>query len=84
MKNVQNRRYSLVETSGQFVLLDKRRGHYWQLNSVGALIYEKAASGDSADLIVESVLEKYDIEREVAEKDVKSMLTEFRKRKVFR
>lgn len=82
MKNAQYNRYSLVETSGQFVLLDKHRGDYWQLNSVGALIYEKALRGESADLIVESILEKYDIDREIAESDVESMLVEFRERKV--
>ena len=56
------------------VLMDRRRAKYVTLNSVGSLIWAGVDTGATYREIVISLMSKYDVSREILERDVGLML----------
>ena len=58
------------------ILLDFDAGVYYGLDSVGARIWELLADARSLEAIVDTLLEEYDVTRDVLENDVAALLSE--------
>ncbi len=66
------------------ILLDFDAGVYYGLDSVGARIWELLADARSLDAIVDTLLEEYDVTRDVLEKDVAALLAELESKQLIR
>ncbi|CAL9325255.1 lasso peptide biosynthesis PqqD family chaperone [Streptomyces sp. SudanB182_2057] len=63
-----------VATDDGLVLLDERRGRYWQLNTTAAAILEHLARGSDPRTTAEHLVSRYGIAREQAESDIHAFL----------
>lgn len=61
---------------GKSLLLQVSSGHYFGLNEVGSLVWEKVQAGSTFDEIVEAVTATYAAGREQVENDVENLLRE--------
>lgn len=59
MRYTLDERYRFTEVDGGGVLLDLADGEYWQLNPLAASLIQRVINGDSAELIVAELVEKY-------------------------
>jgi hypothetical protein len=84
MNHPRKSNISLVESNGGFILLDKRAGRYWQLNEVGAMIFQSASAGDSLESIADKITAEFDVERSVALRDARDTMRQFRASKILR
>lgn len=50
---------SITDTGEGMVLLDKRKGLYWQLNSSGAVVLRALVDGGSAEAAVRALTERF-------------------------
>ncbi len=66
------------------ILLDFDAGVYYGLDSVGARIWELLADARSLEAIVDTLLEEYDVTRDVLEKDVAELLSELELKQLIR
>ena len=66
------------------ILLDFDAGVYYGLDSVGARIWELLADARSLDAIVDTLLEEYDVTRDVLEKDIAALLSELESKQLIR
>ncbi|GCE01078.1 lasso peptide biosynthesis PqqD family chaperone [Embleya hyalina] len=73
---------SLTPTEHGTVLLDERRGRYFQLNPTGTLVLRTLLDGATAHQAAELLSERYGITREQAATDVAALLENLRKRKL--
>jgi len=55
---------------GEAVILNTETGAYFGANKVGTHIWELYAAGKSLSEVIEGVLERFQVEPDVAEKDV--------------
>ena len=58
------------------VILDIPSGKYFELNDVGALLWERLDGTQSVEDLIDVVLAEYDVDRETASKDVEDLLGE--------
>ena len=58
------------------VILDIPSGKYFELNDVGALLWERLDGTQSVEDLIDLVLAEYDVDRETASKDVENLLGE--------
>ncbi|MFE7590896.1 lasso peptide biosynthesis PqqD family chaperone [Kitasatospora sp. NPDC057512] len=56
------------------VLLDGRRGRYWQLNATGSAILRKLLDGDTPDTLAVLMSEAAPVSREQAHQDVMDLV----------
>ena len=56
------------------VILDVPSGRYFELNDVGAVVWEHLDGVRSVDDIVDRVVEEYDVDRATASADVQDLL----------
>ncbi|MFE4359781.1 lasso peptide biosynthesis PqqD family chaperone [Kitasatospora xanthocidica] len=61
-----------IETGA--VLLDGRRGRYWQLNATGSAILRKLLDGDSPDTLAVLMSEAAPVSRDQAHQDVMDLV----------
>lgn len=50
---------SVTDTGDGLVLLDKRNGSYWQLNSSGSLVFRALIEGGSLEAAVRTLTERF-------------------------
>jgi len=62
------------EVSGETVLLDLASEQYFGLDAVGTRIWALLNEGATADAVVETLLEEYEVERATLEADVAELL----------
>ena len=74
----------LNETEFGAVLLNQRRGTYWQLNPTGTLIVKALLSDGDVETAARSLVERYEVELESAREDVRSLVAEMRAAGAFR
>jgi hypothetical protein len=67
-----------TETDYGTVLLDQRRGQYWQLNPTGTLIVRTLLAGGSQEDAVRVLVEEFDVDRDQAARDVLALVEELR------
>lgn len=58
----------------EFVILDVATGEYFGLNVVGGLIWACLEADTTIDDLIDTVTEAYDVERSMAEADVRSLI----------
>ena len=66
------------EFDGELVLLDIGKGEYFGLDAVGARIWASISEGLTVDAIATRVSAEFEVEAEVARKDVDALLSEMR------
>lgn len=62
------------EVGGETVLLDLASGTYFGLNEVGARIWQLLEDGQSPEKACDLILETYEVERDVLERDTIALL----------
>lgn len=60
----------------EMVVLHLANGTYFGLDSIGALLWEGLQTGASASTVCNQILERYEIDRETAENDLRQFLRE--------
>jgi hypothetical protein len=65
-----------AEVRGEFVILDPTSGKYFGLNSVGGFIWQQLQQPLSVEQVVERVRQRYDVDSEMAERDVMALLAQ--------
>lgn len=68
---------------GEAVILDKESGKVHQLNATATLVWGGIADGNSPSQIAASLSEEFDIQREIAERDVQQVIEQFEELKLF-
>jgi hypothetical protein len=62
------------EVEGEIVAMDLRRSTYLAVNRTGAVLWPLLARGTTAEELAEAVTEAFEVERDVAERDVDAFL----------
>ncbi|MEU6155626.1 lasso peptide biosynthesis PqqD family chaperone [Actinosynnema sp. NPDC047251] len=62
-----------TSTEDGTVLLNKRTGHYWQVNLTGAHILDRLLAGDTADDIATDIAAHYDIDTTHVRADITAL-----------
>ena len=66
------------------ILLDFDAGVYYGLDSVGARIWELLADARSLEAIIDTLLEEFEVTRDVLEKDVAALLSDLELKQLIR
>ncbi|WP_017539742.1 PqqD family peptide modification chaperone [Nocardiopsis halophila] len=61
------------------LLLDSRRGVYWHLDPVGVSVAEALEREPSLDDLVQAVTAEFDVDANVAKRDVRRLLKDLKK-----
>jgi hypothetical protein len=59
----------------ELVLLDFGRGEYFGLDEVGGEIWRRLEAGDSLSRIADSIVQQYDVEKEIALRDIVELVS---------
>jgi len=62
------------ELAGETVLLDLASENYFGLDAVGTRVWQLLKEGKDGALLIDTLLEEYEVERGVLEKDVAELL----------
>lgn len=68
-----------TEFDGQVVVLSVTTGHYFETRGIGGVIWHLLASPHGTDDILRHVVERYQVERAQAERDVTAFLQSLRR-----
>lgn len=74
--NPSNIIWSVVDEEA--VLLDTSSGRYFSLNPQATVIWEHLHRGNSVSDIVETLVDKYQMEKEIVRRDVSELITELK------
>lgn len=66
----QNKDIDVSDLNGEKVMMNLEVGKYFMLNSVGSNIWNSIESEKNIELIIDDIMEKYDVSREICEKEV--------------
>ncbi len=69
---------------GEAVLLDLASGTYFGLNVVGSRVWELISSGKSLGEVRAALLEEFEVDREVLERDLQDLLKQLLERGLIR
>jgi Coenzyme PQQ synthesis protein D (PqqD) len=69
-----------TQLDGSAVLLDLHSGEYFSLNEVGARLWAEIEAGESLDGALERLLEEFEVQRPVLERDVHALVDELLER----
>jgi hypothetical protein len=62
------------ELSGETVLLDLASENYFGLDAVGTRVWQLLNEGKDGSVLVDTLLDEYDVERKVLERDIAELL----------
>lgn len=65
---------SIVDTDYGSVLLDERKGRYFQLNPSGRIVVRTLLDGGDSEEAAGALIEEYEVSRERAEQDVTALV----------
>ena len=65
---------------GQAVVLNLDSGRYFGLNEVGTVFWQGLEQGRSLEQITENLLERYEVDRDVLERDLAELMTDLKQR----
>lgn len=68
------------EFGDEMVLLDFGLGEYFGLDPIGAEVWRRLEAGDALNDIASRIVERYDVERDVALRDILELVGEMRAR----
>ncbi|RMH52626.1 MAG: PqqD family protein [Bacteroidetes bacterium] len=75
---------SVSELDTEAVLMDMKQGRYYGLNEVGMQVYALLKEPRSVGEVVDALLDKYEVSREVLTEDVSRLLAELQERGLIR
>lgn len=84
MSTVFAKHVTFTKTEYGGILLDKKKGRYWQLNPTAVLVTETLGAGGTLDDAVRHVTEAFDVDAERAQRDVTELLAQLRASGVLR
>ena len=67
-----------TEFEEAYVLLHSETGYYFELNRVGTEIWKMILAGDSSDAIIEDIVQRYDMSRDVVAADFKELIEDLK------
>ena len=70
------------DLQGEMVLLNKKNGDYFTLNSMGSEVYNLISDGVETGEIIDLLFDKYDIEYDKLKTDILSLLDEMRNKDI--
>lgn len=73
-----NKRFRLTGSSDSGVLLDLKKGEYWQLNTLAMTVITRLADGHELDRIVTDLQKQHPAEASAVGRDVRRIASEFR------
>jgi hypothetical protein len=62
------------ELDGEIVALDRQRSEYLAVNRTGAAVWPLLAQGASREELLERMTERFDVDGEIAERDLQAFL----------
>jgi hypothetical protein len=65
-----------VEADGEIVALDDQSLQYLSANAAGAVLWRSLIEGATRDALLARILEEFDVEEDVAARDLDGFLTE--------
>ncbi|HVH44486.1 MAG TPA: PqqD family protein [Labilithrix sp.] len=68
------------EFGEEMVLLDFGLGEYFGLDSIGAEVWRQLEAGEALNVIADRIVERYEVTRDVALKDILELVEEMRER----
>lgn len=68
-----------ADLDGEAIILNIKTGHYFGLNELGARVFELIQRPVSMNVVMDALLEEYDVEREQLEHDVLIFLEDLRR-----
>jgi hypothetical protein len=69
----------LTDTDYGVALLDELSGQYWVLNPSGVVALRAMLDGDDTAGAVDAVIERYDVDRDTATRDVTDLIAQLRR-----
>lgn len=66
----QNKDIDVSDLNGEKVMMNLEIGKYFMLNSVGSTIWNSIEDEKTVRLIIDDVIKKYDVTRELCEKEI--------------
>lgn len=66
------------ELAGETVLLDLNSENYFGLDAVGTRVWQLLNEGQDGAILIDTLLDEYEVEREVLEKDISELLNRLR------
>ncbi len=68
------------QVGDETVILDLASGNYFGLDAVGARIWQLIGEGQNLESVCQILLAEYDVSRDVAERDLLSLMEELKSR----
>ena len=65
-------------------MLDMASGFYFGLNSVASVIWQKMKEGISFDALINQLIEEFQVERELCEKDTRELIDQLLEKNIIR
>lgn len=73
----QNRKAACRVINGEAVIVDPSTSRLYSLNPIATLIWEMTSEKACVEDIVEKILEEFEVEREVVERDCEKFVSDF-------
>ena len=81
-KNEIRDNVKLKKVEDQTLLFIPDRGEFYKVNCAGGIILDAIKKGSSGDHIIKVMCKEFDVDANIAEKDLEGFLTELRKKGV--
>jgi hypothetical protein len=73
---------SVRKIEGEIFIFDRKNTIIHTFNKTGAFLWEMAQNSSTAEAMVDALMEKYDVTREIAEKDVLEFFADLQKNRL--
>jgi len=83
MKYKLNKNYIVQKLEDKVVIFDGEESVLFTLNDTASLIYSKLKTGTVKEKIVDELVKQYSVKKEIAEKDIDTLITDLKKQKIF-
>lgn len=67
-----------TEVENEYVILDLKMGDYYQLNPIGTEIWLMILRGISSQVIVETLMDRYETSFSILEKDLRELIDDLK------
>lgn len=82
MKYHLNKGFIVQKLDGKITIFDGEKSSLYTLNETATFIFEKLKRGWEETRIVEALVKRYSVKEDRAKKDLKSLLSDLKKRKI--
>ena len=84
LKYIQNAEIIQSKIGEEVVMLDMESGFYFGLNSVASVIWGMMEGGIEFPILVEKLMEQFEVDRELCESDTKELIDQLLEKKIIR